>query len=555
MTANTATPSTGPGVSAPDSSCAETSDRTGSYPRLSEDQLALLSQHGEERPVSAGEVLYREGQRCHEFFVVLDGSVALRSGDDTLSVHRRGRFLGGVGLLTGQPLLLTAVVQEPGSVLAVPVARLLTVTEQDPALGNLILHAYFARRSLLISLGAGLRIVGSRYSPDTRRLCEFAARNRMPFRWLDLERDAEAESLLREVGVRPEEAPVVMWNASYVLRNPSNADLAAQLGLEPQRTSPTGVADVVIVGAGPAGLAASVYAASEGLETVAVDLIATGGQAGTSSRIENYLGFPAGISGAELTDRAVLQAERFGAQLRVPSGAVGLAQRDGLHVVRLDDGKNMVTRAVIICTGAHYRRLDVPDLERFEPRSVFYAATEVEAQTCAGDPVVVVGGGNAAGQAALFLAQRSSSVQLAVRGDNLPANMSRYLVDRIERHPTIEVRTGTQIRELHGDEGLDEVVVEGPRGSEVVPARALFVFIGAVPQVDWLAGQLDLDEHGFILTGRDAPTLATSLPGVFAAGDVRSGSTKRVASAVGEGAMAVRLLHEFFAHTAAEARP
>jgi thioredoxin reductase (NADPH) len=315
------------------------------------------------------------------------------------------------------------------------------------------------------------------------------------------------------------------------------------------------VADVVIVGAGPAGLAAAVYAASEGLETVAVDLIATGGQAGTSSRIENYLGFPAGVSGAELTDRAVLQAERFGAQLRVPSGAVGLAQQDGLHVVQLDDGKNMITRAVIICTGAHYRRLDVPDLERFEPRSVFYAATEVEAQTCAGDPVVVVGGGNAAGQAALFLAQRSSSVQLAVRGDNLSANMSRYLVDRIERHPTIEVRTLTQVRELHGDGGLDEVVVEGPQGTEVVPAKALFVFIGAAPQVDWLAGQLDLDEHGFILTGRDAPDLATSLPGVFAAGDVRSGSTKRVASAVGEGAMAVRLLHEFLAHPASEARP
>ncbi len=532
----------------------ETTDTTGAYPRLSEEQLALLSELGKEREVAAGDVLYREGERSREFLVVLAGTVALLAGDEVISVHRRGRFLGGLELLTGQPLFLTAIAQEPGSVLAVPVPRLKALVERHAALADLILQGFLTRRSLLLPLGVGLRIVGSRYAAGTQRLCEFAARNRLPFRWVDLEEDAEAEALLRQVGVRPEETPVVLWGPSLVLRNPDNAQLADQLGLAPERDPATGRVDVAIVGAGPAGLAASVYAASEGLETVTVDILATGGQAGTSSRIENYLGFPAGVSGAELTDRAVVQAERFGATLRVPAGAVGLAEQDGCYAVTLDDGKAVLARSVIICTGVRYKRLDVPEVDRFEAGSVFYAATEVEAQVCAGDPVMVVGGGNSAAQAALFLAGRSS-VCLVAREADLDENMSRYLVDRISKHPRIDVRTGSEVRELRGDLGLTSVVVEGPEGRHAVEAKALFVFIGASPQVEWLAGLVRLDEHGFVTTGDDALSLETSLPGVFAAGDVRRGSTKRVAAAVGEGAMAVRLVHEYFAAHTSAGRP
>ena len=534
----------------PTTSLEETVDRTGAYPRLTEEQLDLLLPHGELRPVSAGQVLYREGERSHDFLVVVEGLVALLSGEEVVSVHGPGRFLGGLGLLNGQPLFLTAVAQERGAVLAVPVDRLVPLLEQHQQLADLVLRAYLARRSLLVSLGVGLRIVGSRYSPDTRRLCELAARNRVPFRWLDLEEDREAEQLLKRLGVRPDETPIVLWDASHVLRNPSSADLADLLGLATRRP-PTGVADVAVIGAGPAGLAASVYSASEGLAAVTFDLVATGGQAGTSSRIENYLGFPTGISGAELSERAVLQAERFGAQLRVPSGAVGLTETDGHHVVQLEDGTTQLARSVVICTGARYRRLEVPGRERFEATSIFYAATEVEAQTCAGDPVVVIGGGNSAGQAALFLAGRASQVRVLVRDADLGRRMSRYLVDRLERQPNVEVLTRTEVRELRGDRALEQVVVDGAGGRRALDARAAFVFIGAAPQVEWLAGRVELDEHGFVVTG-NAAALETSLPGVFAAGDVRSGSTKRVASAVGEGAIAVRLVHEHLARTASE---
>jgi thioredoxin reductase (NADPH) len=534
----------------PTASAQETVDRTGAYPRLTEEQLDLLFPYGELRPVDPGQVLYREGERSHDFLVVVEGLVALLSGEEVVSVHGPGRFLGGLGLLNGQPLFLTAVAQERGAVLAVPVDRLVPLLEQHPDLADVLLRAFLARRSLLVSLGVGLRIVGSRYSPDTRRLCELAARNRVPFRWLDLEEDREAEQLLTRLGVRPDETPVVLWDTSHVLRNPSSAELSDLLGLASRRT-PTGVADVAVIGAGPAGLAASVYAASEGLATVTFDLVATGGQAGTSSRIENYLGFPTGISGAELTERAVLQAERFGAQLRVPQGAVGLTDEDGLHVVQLEDGTPQLARSVVVCTGARYRRLEVPGAERFEATSIFYAATEVEAQTCAGDPVVVVGGGNSAGQAALFLAGRASQVRLVVRDAEPGRKMSRYLVDRLQRQPNVEVHTGTDVRELRGDRALEQVVVDGAGGRRVLDARAAFVFIGAAPQVEWLAGRVQLDEHGFVLTG-SGPALETSLPGVFAAGDVRSGSTKRVASAVGEGAIAVRLVHEHLARIAPE---
>jgi thioredoxin reductase (NADPH) len=536
----------------------ETPDLDGAFPRLSEQQLLALEAHGERRRVRQGEVLYREGDERCDFYVVLEGQVAILEGYGgavrVVAVHGPRRFLGELGLLTGQAAFLTAVALEPGEVLVVPVERLRELVSQDAAFGDLVLRAYLIRRSMLIELGAGFRIVGSRYSPDTRRLREFAARNRLPHRWIDLEKDKEAERLLRQLGVAPEETPVVIWRGEQVLRNPSNAELARAIGLPAPKPGGT-VCDLVIVGAGPAGLAAAVYAASEGLATVTFDAIATGGQAGTSPRIENYPGFPSGISGSELTERTVIQAEKFGADINVPAEATALEQRDGHHLVRLDDGQAVEGRTVVVATGARYRKLPVPRLEEFEGTSVHYAATHVEAQLCHGDPVAVVGGGNSAGQAAVFLMKHAARVSLLIRGGDLGRSMSRYLADRIERTPGIEVLRHTEVRELVGEGALEAVVVEDNRtGSRRrLEARALFVFIGAEPHTGWLGDRLALDDRGFILTGADAVPddgrqpflLETSLPGVFAAGDVRSGSIKRVTSAVGEGAMAIRLAHEY----------
>jgi thioredoxin reductase (NADPH) len=457
------------------------------------------------------------------------------------------------------------VVREPGEVLVVPVSRLRKLVVNDPKLGDLILRAYLIRRSLLIGLGAGFRIVGSRYSADARRIREFAARNRLPHRWIDLEEDADAEELLRELGVAPEETPVVILRGERVLRNPSNAELARAIGMPVPGPRET-ICDLVVVGAGPAGLAAGVYGASEGLQTVVLDAVATGGQAGTSTRIENYLGFPSGISGAELADRAVIQAEKFGASISVPAEASMLDQRDGYYVIGLADGTLARGHALVIATGARYRKLDVPHLEEYEGEGVYYAATAFEARVCEGDPVVVVGGGNSAGQAALFLAQHAARVHMLIRGEDLAKSMSRYLIDEIERNPQVEVMPDTEVRELVGRGMLTAVVVENIRRGERfrIEARALFVFIGAEPRTGWLAGQIALDSHGFVLTGADATRdgagshwtatrrpylLETSRPGIFAAGDVRSGSIKRVASAVGEGSMAVRLVHEHFEST------
>ena len=544
----------------------ETPDLQGAYPRLSHEQLQALSAHGERRATRPGQALYREGDEDYDFFVVLAGTVAVLEkqgggADRVIAVHGPGRFLGELSLLTDQAALLTAVVQGAGEVLAVPVERLRELVSQDPALGDLVLRAYLIRRSILIELGVGLRIIGSRFSPDTRRLLQFVARNLLPHRWIDLERDQEAEELLNQLGVRPEDTPVVIWRGEQVLRNPSNSELARSIGLLDPSTDPISC-DLVVVGAGPAGLAAAVYGASEGLTTVVLDAVATGGQAGTSSRIENYLGFPSGISGSELAGRAVIQAEKFGARINVPAEATALERRDGHHVVKLEDGNSVAARSVVIATGARYRRLDVPRLERFEETSVYYAATQIEARVCLNDPVAVVGGGNSAGQATVFLALHAARVRLVVREDALSRNMSRYLVDRIERLGNVDVLLDTEVRELLGDDTLEALVVEDNRTGErrTIDARAMFVFIGVQPHAQWLAGQLALDDNGFILTGADAAgpngagqpgqvdrrplPLETSRPGVFAAGDVRSGSVKRVASAVGEGAMAVRLVHD-----------
>lgn len=546
---------------------AETPDLNGAFPRLSDEQVGLISQHGGRRRTQADEILFREGDRDYDFFVVLDGRVAVVAGYGTdterlIAVHGPGRFLGELSLLTGQAALFTAVVREPGEVLVVPVERLRELISQDSVLGDLILRAFLLRREMLIRLGAGFMIVGSRYSPDTRRLREFCARNRIPHQWIDPESDQAVESLLREVGVAPEDTPVVIWRGKDVLRNPSNAELASLIGLRTPM-SPGGIADLVVVGTGPSGLAASVYGASEGLETIALDAVATGGQAGTSSKIENYLGFPTGISGAELAERATIQAEKFGARISVPSEATSLRRQDGHYVIGLDDGEAVSARTVVIATGVRYRRLPVPRIEEFEAASVYYAATLMEARLCTGDPVAVVGGGNSAGQATMFLSRYASPVHLIAREADLAENMSRYLVDRIERSPTVDVHLRTEVRELVGEHGiLEGLVVEDNQTGErsTVPARMLFVFIGAAPHTQWLGDQVALDDHGFILTGPQAvrpagngapagaahqpQLLETSQPGVFAVGDVRSGSIKRVASAVGEGSMAVRLAYE-----------
>jgi thioredoxin reductase (NADPH) len=547
----------------------ETSDTCGAFPRLSEEHLATLCGCGRRWRTGAGEVLVREGQRDRDFFVVLAGKVAVVEGLGTgeervIRVHGPGRFLDELGLLTGQPSFVSSVVCEPGEVLAVAVGALREQVAHDPRLGDLILRAYLLRRELLVGQGVGFRIVGSRYSADSRRLREFAARNRLPHRWIDLEDDPGVEAFLRQLGVTPAQTPVVIRTDGLVLRNPGNVDLARAIGLPP----PSGAGapcDLVVVGAGPAGLAAAVYGASEGLSTIVLDAVAAGGQAGTSSRIENYLGFPAGISGAELADRAFIQAAKFGATITVPAQAAGLEQSDDHYAVRLDDGTRLRSRTVVIATGARYRKLDVPRLAQFEGTSVYYAATLVEAQSCHRRPVAVVGGGNSAGQATVYLAQHASRVYLLVRHDDLARDMSRYLVDQLERSPRVEVLRTTEVRQLIGEHGrLEALAVEDNHTGQRrhLATQLLFVFIGADPCTGWLRDAVALDDHGYVRTGPAAVTadaslpagrqpslLATNRPGVLAVGDVRSGSIKRVASAVGEGSMAVRLIHEHLAWT------
>jgi thioredoxin reductase (NADPH) len=439
----------------------------------------------------------------------------------------------------------------------VPLRELNELARQDPKFGDLIVRCYLARRELLVGSITGIKIVGSRFSADTRRLRELAARNRVPHTWIDLEEDPPAEELLRSLSVGASETPVVIWR-NTVLRNPSNAELARVAGLRAEESLET-VCDVVIVGAGPAGLAAAVYGASEGLSTVVLDAVATGGQAGTSSRIENYLGFPAGISGAELADRAVVQSKKFGATLNVPVEAVRLELGDGVHAVHVDDGTSLRTRTIVIATGARYRKLGLPRLAEFEGTSIYYAATFVEATFCDRQPVSVVGGGNSAGQATIFLAKHARTVTLLIRHDDVSRDMSRYLVDQIEKLPNVEVWRGTEVSELIGGDGrLRALVVRDTKTGErrEIATTVLFVFIGAEPCTAWLASAVALDDRGYVLTGSDAPSigpqpslLETSRPGVFAVGDVRSGSVKRVASAVGEGAMAVRLLHDHLARS------
>jgi thioredoxin reductase (NADPH) len=540
----------------------ETQDRDGAFPRLSDQQLARLLELGDVRAVKPGEVLFSAGDNGTEFFIIKSGVVVLVQGlgseNRVIGVHGPHRFLGEFGLLSGQRLYLSGVVRDEGEVIQVPVARLREIVAEDKTLSDLILGAFISRRAILIDIGVGIKLIGSRFSPDSRRLREFLARNRMPHQWIDLEEDEQAESLLSGLGIEPHETPVVVATDGDVLNNPTNSELARKMGLG-SPSMPPKLCDVVVVGAGPAGLAASLYAASEGLDAQCVEAVASGGQAGTSARIENYLGFPAGISGSELTQRAGIQALKFGSRLTVPAEAIALESSQDGHAITLSNDEVVTGRTVVIATGAQYRRLDVPRLEDFEGVGVYYAATQAEGLMCNGHPVVIVGGGNSAGQAAMFLSRRASHCRLVIRGGDLGKSMSHYLVDQIERNPSIEVLTQSQVVELGGERELRSVTVHNSLSGEntELPARALFVFIGALPRTGWLRGQLATDSKGFLLTGRDVQNehlreydgdrplfLETSRPGIFAVGDVHSGSIKRVASAVGEGSMAVRLIHQ-----------
>ena len=537
-------------------------DQAVAFPPLGGEQIEVFRRAGTERAAAAGEVLYRRQDPHPALYVILKGRV--RVIDDYGGAHERaivehgpGGLVGEYNLLTGQAAFGSAVAVASARLIEVQPGRLRDLMAQDETLSELILRALLRRRAFIISLRMGVSIIGSSYSADARRLLEFTARNQIPRSWVDVERDVGARAMLSDFGVAPTETPVVIWGAR-MLKNPANAELARELGFAPAPT-PAQVVDLLVVGAGPAGLAASVYGASEGLSALAVESTAVGGQAGTSTRIENYLGFPAGLSGADLTARAALQAAKFGAQITAPAQAVRLEPREGVTLVHLSDGTQVGARAIIIATGARYRRLDLDGLADLEGTGVYYAATPEEADRHAGDAVAVVGGGNSAGQAAVFLAGRTRRVYLLVRRDDLTATMSRYLTDQLARHPSIEILTHTEVAALHGDGQLQGLTVtdhaDGTRRD--LDARALFVFIGADPHTRWLQGVLALDRSGFILTGRDAPAtgepaagrlpLETTAPGVFAAGDVRSGSIKRVASAVGEGSMAVRLVHDHLA--------
>jgi thioredoxin reductase (NADPH) len=537
------------------------------WPLLDASAVSEIAAFGSLVPVAAGQSLYRAGGEPPNFFVVIDGEVEIvREGEHevVIAAHGPGRFVGELNLLTGQRPYLGARVSQAGQVLSVAPDDFRRLMDTKPELSDTIFRAFVARREMLRTGGAAgaVRLVGSRFSPQALALRAFANRARIPHTWIEIENLDDVGAYLGALGARPEDVPVVVM-ATVVLRRATPGEFAALLGLTYQSV-PGSVTDLVVVGSGPSGLAAAVYGSSEGLDTVSLDAVAVGGQAGASSRIENYVGFPNGISGGDLTARAAIQAQRLGARLSAPCQVVGLRVEHAFHIVVLADGSEIATRSVIIASGARYRRLSVAALERFEGAGVFYAATELEARLCRGSTVCIVGGGNSAGQAALFLSQQGSRVILVVRRRELVETMSHYLIARIEADPHIEVRTHTEVCALSGATHLEEVTLEdNATGNQVaVGCGGLFCFIGAIPATEWLGGCVSLDRNGFVLTdrslpegdvngdafaGRDPLPFETSLPGVFAVGDVRQGSMKRVASAVGEGSSAVRSVHDYLA--------
>ncbi len=538
------------------------------FPTLTTEQIARVAKHGQRRAVQRGEILIQAGQQHFPFFVVTDGQLeGVRSsavGADLVGTLGRGQFSGELNLLTGRRGLATIRVTQPGEVIEVQRDDLLALVQTDAELSEIFMRAFILRRVELINRGFGdVVLLGSNYCAGTLRVKEFLSRNAHPYTYVDLDHDDGVQALLDRFQVSEADVPIVICRGELVLRNPTNAEIADCIGFnEAIEIDETHMRDVVIVGAGPAGLGAAVYAASEGLSVLVIEANSPGGQAASSSRIENYLGFPSGISGEELAARAFTQAEKFGAQLMIAKSATHLRCEKRPYAIEIENGAHVPARSIIIATGAEYRGLPIENLDRFNGAGVYYGATRIESQLCKGEDVIVVGGGNSAGQAAVFLAQTASRVIMLVRSAELSESMSRYLVRRIEENPAIQVRTNCQLVALEGGAHLERVRCQDTKtGSDVIEnVRHVFVMTGAVPATNWLDGCVALDDHGFIKTGPDLShddlaaaqwplarpphLLETSRPGIFAVGDVRGGNIKRVASAVGEGSIAVAFVHQ-----------
>lgn len=535
------------------------------FPKLSDLQIAGIQRLAELKVYKDGETLYEVGERGFCFFLVQSGEVEIidRSSEQkqTIAIIGERQFTGDVAMLTGNPAIVSGVAKGDCEVYEISANTLKQILKENSSLSDIILQAFIARRQRVEKLDTfpGLRVIGSKFSRDTFRIRDFLAKNRVMFTWLDLENHPQIDALLRQLQISETDTPVVAYSNEWVLKNPATTDLAEYLGIK--QPIQEMLYDLAVVGAGPAGLAAAVYGASEGLNTIVLEHIAPGGQAGTSSKIENYLGFPTGISGSDLANRAVLQANKFGAQLSVPCQVVKLVFEHGTALLYLSSGEQVAAKSVLIATGAEYRKLEVEGRDRFDGAGIYYAATTTEAQMCKGSQVVVVGGANSAGQAAVFLAEHVEKVWLLIRGDTLDNSMSRYLIRRIEQMETIELLCHTEISKIIGDDSLRSIEVTHNQTGETrsIEVSAIFTFIGAVPRTDWLPQEIETDDRGFIKTGlavadssvwsvqRQPFLLETSRPGVFAAGDVRLGSIKRVASAVGEGSMAVQLIHQYLA--------
>jgi thioredoxin reductase (NADPH) len=535
------------------------------FPQMTPEQMARVAAHGRTRRVETGEVLLEAGEISARFFVVKSGQIDVErvSGgtEEVMAICRAGQFTGELNLLSGRRTLVRLRVSEPGELIELDRSKLMGLVQADSELGEFLMRAFILRRVELIARSIGdLVLVGSSHSAGTLRIREFLSRNGQPYTSVDVERDPGVQELLDRFQVRVDEVPIVICHGQRMLRNPSNQQLADFLGFN-EAVDRTQVCDLAIVGAGPAGLAAAVYGASEGLDVLMLETNAPGGQAGTSSRIENYLGFPNGITGQDLALRAYTQASKFGARMLIAKSATRLRCDRKPYSIELDDGSLVQARSVIIATGAQYRKIDLENLGQFEGAGVYYGATFIEAQLCGGDEIVVVGGGNSAGQAAVFLAQTVKRVHVLIRSGALAESMSRYLIRRIEEHPAIELRTHTEIVELSGSDRLERVSWRNNLSGEIEQhaIRHIFLMTGAVPNTGWLDGCLALDDKGFVKTGPDLSPddligaqwplarspyfLETSIPLVFAVGDARAGNLRRVAAAVGEGSNAVSFVH------------
>jgi thioredoxin reductase (NADPH) len=544
------------------------------FPRLSPEQISRLAPFGHERAFADGEVLWEAGTANISFFVVLDGAIAILVGceEHTVVVHEPGGFTGDVDMLSGRAAAVRAEARGATRVLEVGRDRLRGLVQTDVELGEIFLRAFILRRAALIESGLGnVVFVGSRRSGETLRLQEFLTRNNRPFRDLDVDHDPSAQALLDHFGVGADDVPVVFCWGGYVLKRPTVEELAECLGLS--EIDEEKVYDLVVVGAGPAGLAAAVYGASEGLDVLVLEAYAPGGQAGSSSKIENYLGFPTGISGKDLAGRAFVQAEKFGAAITVARTAARLSCDERPYRVRLASGGAVKTRSIVIATGAEYRRPACTEIARFEGLGVYYAATAIEAKVCEGEDVIVVGGGNSAGQAAVFFSGCAKRVHVLVRGPGLKESMSKYLIRRIEETPNIELLTNTEIEAVEGDSHLERVTWFDSANDAWTTrdVRHVFLMTGASPNTGWLEGCVALDEKGFVKTGPEIGAdelraaewplarppffFETSVPGVFAVGDVRSGSTKRCAAAVGEGSACCQLVHKAIAEGTTSTEP